>query len=300
MEHGEKNKIEMEKRLNELSGKEWVRLTKSVWYEDGQNLPKDMEEALRQGILLSEQPPRDPLKKQHPATFSERDIEKLVKFFTKRGELVLDPFMGTGSAGIAALRLLRRFIGIELYPEWFNIAKQRLEKLAQSNMFLRDLYRLYLGDALAVLKNEIEDNSVDFIVTSPPYWNILKKVDRKAKTERVERNLKTDYGTEDLDIGNIESYELFLSTLEKYFGEMYRVLKRNGYIAVIVSDFRHKKRYYLFHADVAKLLENVGFTLQGLITLVQDNKRLYAYGYPTTFVPNISNQFILIARKIED
>ena len=120
----------------------------------------------------------------------------------------------------------------------------------------------------------------------------------KVKAERLSQNLKTDYGSSEKDIGNIENYGEFLARLSVYVSEMYRVLKKNRYIAVIVSDFRHKKRYYLFHADVAGVLESSGFVLQGLIVLVQNNKKLYAYGYPTTFVPNISNQFVLIARRL--
>ena len=288
------------KRLNDLSGKEWVRLTKSVWYESPEDISRDVESALESGVLISESPPRDELKKKHPATFSEKDVAKLIKFFTREKEVVLDPFMGTGSAGIAALQNHRMFIGIELYEEWFSIARQRIERIAEKDLFLSNYYRLFLGDSLEVMNKSLEEESVDFIVTSPPYWNILKKVDRKAKSERVSQNLKTDYGLSSEDIGNVESYEEFLSRLKKYLAGMFRVLKTNRYIAVIVSDFRHRKRYYLFHADVANLLESAGFTLQGLITLVQDNKRLYAYGYPTTFVPNISNQFILIARKLKE
>jgi len=287
------------KRLNELTGKEWVRLTKSVWYEDSEVLTKDINIALESGVLMSESPPRDVLKRLHPATFSEKDIAKLVKFFTKKGEVVLDPFMGTGSAGIASLQNYRKFIGIELYDNWFKIAKQRIEEFVGQDMFLSGYYNLYLGDSLEVMSNQIESETIDFIVTSPPYWNILKKIDRKVKSERLTRNLETNYGTSKKDIGNVDSYSEFLLKLKSYMAEMHRVLKEKRYIAVIVSDFRHKEKYYLFHADIAGILESVGFTLQGLITLVQDNKRLYAYGYPTTFVPNISNQFILIARKIQ-
>jgi len=79
---------------------------------------------------------------------------------------------------------------------------------------------------------------------------------------------------------------------------MFRILKLKKYVAVIVSDFRHKERYYLFHADIARLLESVSFVIQGLIVLVQNNKNLYAYGYPTTYVSNVCNHFIVIARKL--
>ena len=52
------------------------------------------------------------------------------------GDLVLDPFMGTGSTGVAALQRGRRFIGIEREPKYFDIACQRIEHaLAQGQLF---------------------------------------------------------------------------------------------------------------------------------------------------------------------
>jgi hypothetical protein len=129
------------------------------------------------------------------------------------------------------------------------------------------------------------------------HWGILSKIDHKAK-ERVNDGLKTNYGTDENDLSNIQNYNDFVKALELHFKEYYRILKPKKYVAIIVSDFRHKQKYYMFHSDVANSLENVGFTLQGLIVLVQDNKKLYPYGYPTTYVPNISNQFIVLGRKI--
>lgn len=286
----------MTNRLNTLSGKNWVKLTKSVWVEDESLIPVDYRKAIEAGIMLSQAEPRDELKKRHPATFAEKDVEKLILFFTKEGEVVLDPFMGTGSAGVTALKLNRKFIGVELYPEWFEVAKKRIDNCL--HLFQNSSYTLYLGDSLEVMKEKLKDDSVDFIVTSPPYWNILSKVDRKAKKERISNNLPTSYGFHEKDLAGISDYQEFLSKLQLYFSEMFRVLKSKKYIAVIVSDFRHKERYYLFHADIARLLENVGFVIQGLIILVQNSKNLYAYGYPTTYVPNICNHFVVIARKL--
>lgn len=212
--------------------------------------------------------------------------------------MVFDPFMGTGSAGIAALRLNRKFIGIELYPEWFEIARKRIDK--NIPLFQNFNCTLYLGDSLEVMKEKLKDDTVDFIVTSPPYWNILSKVDRKAKRERVNAGLPASYGFHEKDLACLPDYHEFLSKLRLYFSEMFRVLKTEKYAAVIVSDFRHRERYYLFHADVARILEDVNFVIQGLIVLVQNNKNLYAYGYPTTYVPNVCNHFVIIARKLKN
>lgn len=284
-------------RLNNLEGKEWVKLTRSVWIDDFVFVSNNGDEAMQTGILLSQAEPRDDLKKRHPATFPEKDVEKLISFFTKEGEVVFDPFMGTGSAGIAALRLNRKFIGIELYPEWFEIAQKRIQK--EQSIFQKPTYTLYLGDSLEIMRKKIQNDMVDFIITSPPYWNILNKIDRKVKKERLSQDLPTNYGLNKNDLAYVSSYQDFLEQLKIYFFEMFKILKVQKYIAVVVSDFRHKERYFLFHADIANLLEKVGFTVQGLIILVQNNKNLYAYGYPTTFVPNINNQFVVIARKIK-
>ncbi|MCS6876497.1 MAG: DNA methyltransferase, partial [Aquificaceae bacterium] len=252
-----------------LDGKEWIKRTKSVWF--------------------SEAPKRDPLKVQHPATFSEKDIKKLIEFFTKPKEVVLDPFLGSGTVAVVCRDTGRRCIGIELYQEWLNMAKERV------GIFNSDI-RLIQGDAIEELR-KLEEECVDYIITSPPYWGILKKIDHKAKRERLSKNLAINYGQHEKDLSLIESYDDFLNAIEKHFAEYYRVLKRGRYVSIVVSDFRHKDRYYMFHSDAGSRLERVSFLLQGLIILVQDNKHLYPYGYPTTFVPNINHQFILIARK---
>lgn len=61
----------------------------------------------------------------------------LVEGVTARGETVLDPFMGSGSTGVAAVQLGRRFIGIEIEPKYFDIACRRIsEALRQQDLFI--------------------------------------------------------------------------------------------------------------------------------------------------------------------
>ena len=66
----------------------------------------------------------------HPTQKSLELMKKLVLIHTNPGDLVLDPFMGSGSTGAAALELGRDFIGVEMTPEYFQIAKNRLETLS--------------------------------------------------------------------------------------------------------------------------------------------------------------------------
>ena len=280
-------------RLNDLSGKDWLVHTKTVMMGlvDREDVRR-VEDALESGVMISQAPPRDVLKRSHPATFSESDVSKLVRFFTCEGDTVLDPFVGSGSTAIACMDEGRRCVGIELYPLWVNLAAQRVQ--AHGGLPVPTLIQ---GESLDQMRGML-DESVDFVVTSPPYWSVLGKVDHKAKLERVSAGLATTYGLDGHDLANVSEYAVFLSLLREHFQEYFRLLRPRKYAAVVVSDFRHGSRYYLFHAHVAEQMEMAGFVTQGVINLVQDNKRLYPYGYPTTYVPNVSNQFIVVGRKI--
>lgn len=311
-------------RLNDLPNGEWLRRTKSFWLseEHGPGTPLtrqataaftawlrekvgDEEAELLVGQILdsfiySITPSRDALKSQHPATFSECDIERLVTLFSKEKGLVLDPFVGVGSALIAAIRHNRRAIGIELSSEWARIAQQRVAREVVDLDFVGQLPEIRVGDA-AALVDELPDGSVDFIVTSPPYWSILtKRPGMKTKAERLAKGLPTDYGDLEQDLASIEDYGVFVERLADILGKCLRVCRPGGYMAVIVSDFRHGARFYMYHADLAAAVEERGWVLSGVTVLAQDNKTLYPYGIPYAFVSNVHHQYILIFRKPQE
>lgn len=258
--------------LNELSNTQWMIETKSVWF--------------------SRPPQRDKLKADHPATFAESDIVRLIGFFTKPGERVLDPFVGSGSTLVACAQSGKRGVGIELIERWAQVARKRVGKT------LFDLpQEVISGDARSIMPS-LDDESFDFIVTSPPYWMILRKdLDHKVKAERKSKGLSTRYSDEENDLGNIESYDDFLAELRGVFAECRRVLKNKRYMCVVVSDFRHKSKFVAYHADLAHEIESVGFSLEGITILVQDSKNLYPYGIPYAFVSNIHHQYVLVFRK---
>ena len=70
---------------------------------------------------------KDKKKFNHP-TIKPLDItEKIIRNSTKEGQTILDPFMGSGTTGVACISEKRNFIGMELNEEYFNIAKERIE-----------------------------------------------------------------------------------------------------------------------------------------------------------------------------
>ena len=266
--------------LNDLTSKEWIQETKSFFYQKG--LGAGSAEAKYE--------------KMHPAPFSFTDITKLIRFFTKQKAKVLDPFVGIGSTIKACVELEREGFGVELSPKWREITKQRLA--AESNYEL-DEEHLICGDSRK-LKEYFPKDYFDFIVTSPPYWNILEKKDHKAN-ERVINGHETKYSESKNDLGNIENYDKFLDELSKIFLNCYDLLKPGKYMCIIVSDFRHKSEFYPFHSDVLSKLtdkkQKQFFLLKGIKVLIQNAKKLFPYGYPFSYVENIHHQYVLILQK---
>lgn len=81
--------------------------------------------------------PADRRPNGHPATRAQKHIDWLVDWTSDAGELVCDPFMGSGSTGIAASRLGRHFIGIEIERRFFELACRRIDDAQrQGDLFL--------------------------------------------------------------------------------------------------------------------------------------------------------------------
>ena len=86
---------------------------------------RGMREGLVERDIMKEQ--RDYYNMQHPTQKPIRLMERLVSLVSKEEDIVLDPFMGSGSTGVACVNTNRNFIGIELDEKYFNIAKERIE-----------------------------------------------------------------------------------------------------------------------------------------------------------------------------
>ena len=265
-------------QLNDLTGKEWLKLTKS--------------------FFLSEKCVEDKDAYKHPAPFLIKDIEKMISFFTKKGMTVLDPFMGSGTTAIAAYNLQRKSIGIDLSQKYKDLAQERF---AKKNMVENKDYKYIQGDALIQLENI---DNVDYIITSPPYHNILKndskglRKDASVKGFRSGSRIGVDYYSDDKrDLGNQDTYKDFLNLLERIMNKCYTKLKDKKYCSIVISDFTVDKKEVCVQSDVVKIMQNIGFEFVGTIVLLQDNKPLYPFGYPYAFKINHMHQNIINFRK---
>ena len=275
--------IDQRNELNDLTSIEWIQETKSFFFQKG----------------LGAGSPEAKYEKMHPAPFSFTDVMKLIKFFTKRNGKVLDPFLGIGSTLKACVELDREGFGVELSPKWCEITEKRL--LEESNIKL-DPKHLICGDS-RFLNQYFDNNTFDFIITSPPYWNILDKKDHKAN-ERVINGHDTKYSESEKDLGNIDDYNEFLTILSRVFFNCLDLLKPGKYMCIIVSDFRHKSEFYPFHSDLMNILidkrRKHRFHLKGIKVLIQNAKKLFPYGYPFSYVENIHHQYVLVLQKPKD
>lgn len=268
--------------LNELTAKEWLSESVSVWTQRG----------------LGAQHKDAAIEKLHPAPFSYSDVRRIVRMYTKAGETVLDPFSGVGSTIKAAVLEGRNGIGIELYPDFVALTRKRLQEEIPEELVSATRQEVLLGDTRTISRT-LEPESIDLVITSPPYWSILnKKSDHKVKETRASKGLVTNYGDDGRDLGNIEQYEEFVEELGNSLEGSIRALRPKKYFILVVGDFRHKSKYYMFHADIARALESRGLTLQASNVLYQRHKRVFPYGYPYAYVPNVHHQNIVVLRKL--
>lgn len=272
-------KYDKRNQLNDLTGKEWIKLTKS--------------------FFLSEKCADDKDAFGHPAPFLIKDIEKLVSMFTKSNMVVLDPFMGSGTTAIAAYNLNRKSIGIDLSEDYFNLSKERFDK---KGMISDVDYTYIIGDSLKEL-DKIEQK-VDYIVTSPPYHNILQNKTSGLRSDNSDKGYRNGsrlgveyYSDKKSDLGNQESYDDFLKLFQSIMQKAFNVLKEKKYCSIIISDFTVDKIEVCVQADVVRIMQNIGFSFVGTTILLQDNKPLYPFGYPYAFKINHMHQNIINFRK---
>ncbi len=287
--------------LNELSGDEWLYFTKSLLTTA---YPSELGHTARRA---------------HGANKPPRLMARLIEFFSRGGELVLDPFAGVGGTllGAAICRTPRRALGFEIEPRWAAVYAAVVEAASAERdgrgAQLRDLgesdpggprsfdpsgCRLQVGDA-AQLIGELDEGSVDLVTTDPPYNPQLKVTMSGGPLAERFANRRTDYAmlTDDpADLANSATYAEYLERMGQLFGQIRRVLRERRYAVIIVRDAYQDGRYRFVASDLAARAEPHRLVPKGDLIWYQAGTRLRPYGYPHAFVPNIVHQHILVLR----
>ncbi len=168
--------------------------------------------------------------------FPQDLARKIVLFYTKPGDVVVDPFAGHNSRMEVCLDAGCIYKGQELLKKFHKSNVKRAEKLGIHG---RTAFLAH-GDSRDLL---FPDECGDFGFTCPPYWNI------------------EDYDPSDpRQLGNVK-YPEFLKGLGRVMREHYRTLKPGAFCVWVVNFFRHQGKLIRFHDDTKALAVKAGFVV---------------------------------------
>ena len=266
-------------RLNDLTPTDWLKFQKS-WF-------------------LHNPPPREKGVLVHPAKFPESLIAEFIRFFTKAGQWVLDPMLGTGSTLIAAYEAGRNGHGVELNPKYAEIAGERIAAAKAQRMLDLDgvgatVHIVHQGDARDI--GNMVSRQFDYCITSPPYWDMLREKGAETQKDREGAGLDVYYSDDERDLGNVEDFDAFMEQLVAIYRDVARVLKPGGYMTLIVKNVKKGPRMY-------PLAWRLGIDLSEFLILkdekvwCQDNIPLFPFGLGSSWVSNTFHNYCLNFQK---
>ena len=255
------------KHLNCMTAKDWIKSQLGVWQ-----------------FNYSGRDIRD--KNIHPATFPISLSKWLIELFTHEGELVVDPFVGSGTTLVAAQELNRNAVGFDLQEKFIRLCEERL---VLDNLFNRAQQLAIQDDALHI-PNYIAPNTVSLIWTSPPYANLLNRK-RKNKSRRGNERKNNQ-------LGKVEQYsqdrrDLGTMPLEEYtavMGDIFEcllpLLHPKAHCVINVPDMWWENERITIHVSLIEELRRRGYELRNTIIWDRTNivNRIGIFGWPSNYI----------------
>lgn len=273
--------IDPRNTLNDLSGREWTYALRSV--------------------ITTRYPTSGPesyahdLRRIHPSPKPPQLIAELIRFFTKRGGHVLDPFAGVGGTLLACSLEGRSAVGVDLSQVY---ADRYAEVCTALNL---PPQTFLVGDSRNLADfAQVRERPFDLLLTDPPYSLMLSK-EKTGERKKRGQAAATPFTDSPADLGNL-GYEAFLAELCAILAGALCFLKPRGYLVIFAKDLQPTAAHHnLLHADiVASLRELPGLEFRGYRIWHDQSQNLYPFGYPFAFVANQAHQFILIFRYLPD
>lgn len=251
--------------LNCMKAKEWMLSQIGVWQ-----------------FYYEKRDIRD--KKKHPATFPISLAQKIISLFTHEGELVIDPFVGSGTTLLAAQDLNRNAVGFDLHPEYIQLSCNRL---AQQNTF-NHCKQIAIQDDARNIDQYFAPESVKLIWTSPPYSNLLNRK-RKNKSRRDRDNEQLDkieqYSQDERDLGTYP-VDKWTQAMGDIFEKMLPLLKPKGHCVINVPDFWMDDSRITLHIYLVDELRKRGYELRNTIIWDRTNivNNIGIFGWPSNYI----------------
>jgi len=269
-------------RLNDLTGREWVHFLSSV---EATAYP-----------TTGPQSYGHKLRRVHPSPKPPQLMGRIVEFFTRREEWVLDPFMGVGGTLLGCSLTGRNAVGVDLSADYVDTYRKvsTQEGLAVQTAIVADARHLFECQQVAARR-------FDMVLTDPPYGDMMRRPQNGEKKKRTGDASATPFTTSELDLGNL-SYPDYLSELSRILALCLRLLKPAGYMVIFAKDLQPTIEHHnMLHADlVIRLSALDGLAYRGCKIWYNQTPRLYPFGYPYRFVANQLHQYILLFQKAAD
>lgn len=167
-------------------------------------------------------------------------VRNLILRYSSEGDILLDSMIGGGTTAIEAKILNRHIVCTDVN----DVALERTRNSLNFNAGNTAKQKIYKCDSRDL--NEVKNESIDFVLTHPPYADIIKYSDGQITT----------------DLSNIHDIDAFADEMEKIAHEFYRVLKKGKYCAILIGDTRRNKMYQPLAFKVMERFLKAGFLLK--------------------------------------
>jgi DNA modification methylase len=251
--------------INCLTAKEWLKSQIGVWQFYYEN--RDIRD-----------------KNVHPATFPISLAKKVTSLFSHEGELVLDPFVGSGTTLVAAQDLNRNALGFDLQADYINLCSKRL---INNNLF-NQAQQVAIQDNALNIPQYLEPSTVCLIFTSPPYANLLNRK-RKNKSRRDRDNEQLgkveQYSQDPRDLGTMP-LDIYTHTMGNIFEQLLPLLKPKAHCVINVPDMWWENERVTIHVSLIQELRMRGYELRNTIIWDRTNivNRIGIFGWPSNYI----------------
>lgn len=266
--------------LNCLTAKEWIKCQLGVWQFNYEG--RDIRD-----------------KKVHPATFPISLAKRVTELFTHKGELVLDPFVGSGTTLVAAKDTERNAVGFDLSEDYVRLSKSRLGFDLDGTGIIQ---QLPIADDARNISSYLDLGTVSLVFTSPPYANLLNRR-RLNKSRRMRRNdqyLQVEqYSQDPRDLGTLPLEE-FADEMGAIFRNLLPLLKPNAHCVINVPDMWWENKRITIHAALLEALREAGYEFRNTIIWDRTNivNKVGIFGWPSNYITmGTTFEYLLDFRK---
>lgn len=255
------------KHINCLTAKDWLKNQLGVWE-----------------FFYEKRDIRD--KSVHPATFPIALPRRVIEQFTHAGELVLDPFVGSGTTLVAARDSRRNAVGFDLSDDYVELSRQRLGETRE--LFDFGTEQIVINDDAKNIYRYLEPETVSLIVTSPPYANLLNRK-RKNKSRRNRKNEQLgkveQYSQDARDLGTM-SLDAYTNSMGDIFESLLPLLRPKAHCVINVPDMWWENTRITIHVSLIEELRKRGYELRNIIIWDRRNivNRIGIFGWPSNYI----------------